>query len=91
MRETSCTQQKAAETLAKHNNNVVNAMNEIMNTNRSNQRIINVNPKDVEVIVSQTSCTQQKAVEMLAKHNNDVVDAIIEIQNHGIPEEEANI
>uniref|UniRef100_A0A6C0KLH3 Glycosyltransferase 2-like domain-containing protein n=1 Tax=viral metagenome TaxID=1070528 RepID=A0A6C0KLH3_9ZZZZ len=83
MRETSCTQQKAAETLAKHNNNVVNAMNEIMNTNHSNQRIVNVNPKDVEVIVSQTSCTQQKAVEMLAKHNNDVVDAILEIQNDG--------
>ena len=66
--------------LAKHNNDVVDAIIEIQNdgNNTDNKGI---DEKDVQIVISQTMCTKEKATEMLTKHNNDVVDAIMEIQN----------
>jgi len=38
---------------------------------------VNVEEKDIELVITQTGCTRQKAIEALAKNNNDIVEAIM--------------
>ena len=38
-----------------------------------------IDPKDIEIVVSETGCTPEKAEEMLRLHNNDIVTIVLQL------------
>jgi len=40
-----------------------------------------IEPKDIELVISQVNCSRAKAVQALRKNNNDIVEAIMQLSS----------
>mmetsp|Transcript_60829 Transcript_60829/g.144959 ORF Transcript_60829/g.144959 Transcript_60829/m.144959 type:complete len:191 (-) Transcript_60829:173-745(-) len=40
-----------------------------------------IEPKDIELVMSQVSCSRSKAIKALKAHNNDIVEAIMQLSS----------
>merc|ERR1712060_719466 len=40
-----------------------------------------IEPKDIELVISQVQCSRAKAVQALRKNNNDIVEAIMQLSS----------
>ena len=50
----------------------------VLNTDIIKEEIF-IDPKDIEIVVSETGCTPEKAEEMLRLHNNDIVTIVLQL------------